>query len=94
MSPLLKGRNELQPLPAWGGPETLGWLIKEGVPAGLCRVCLRRQDCVRGRGVGEGRAVGLPWSHLPFPSLSLEWQAGGGWVYTRKGKDSTLSMSP
>ena len=41
VSPLLKGRDELQLPLASGAPETLGWLIKEGVPAGLHRV----RDC-------------------------------------------------
>lgn len=40
MLSLLKRRGDLQLPSVLGGLETLGWLIKEGVPAGPQRVCV------------------------------------------------------
>ena len=68
MPPLLKGRNELQPLPAWGGPETLGWLIKEGVPL-VCAGCVFAEaGLCKGQRGGGGRCC---WSLLESPASSF-----------------------
>lgn len=72
MLSLLKGRGDLQLPSVLGGPETLGQLIKEGVPSGPQRVFAKTGLC-KGQRDGEEGSAG--WSPRETFSFSLsKWQ--------------------